>query len=136
VLNMVDIYYNLHKKVFSIRYKGKVIDHAKTITVLHPRFVVQPAGRAKVLRDKVKNVHAFVRTDSLWTTENVEVLSRFTPQNDLSSYIPKHSETIKYNPYLSDSFIVCSTGDAVHKADIAYLTIDKQNKPCINICTN
>ena len=85
----IEIYFNLHKKVFSIRNKGKVVEHATAVTVTYPKFIVQPAGRAKVLRDKVKNVHAFVS---------------------------------------------CDTGDAVYQAEIAYLTIDNDNKPCINIC--
>ena len=118
----VDIYFNLHKKVFSVRHKGKVIGHATALTVMNPKFVVQPAGRAKVLRDKVKNVHAFVRTDSMWTVEDdwycVEVYKK---------------ERVKYNPYMSDTFVSCATGDAIHKAEVAYLTIDNDNKPCINI---
>jgi hypothetical protein len=129
----IEIYFNLHKKVFSIRHKGKVIDHATTVTVLNPKFVVQPAGRAKVLRDRVKNVHAFVRTDSLWTTENVDTLSKLDPKDDLSSYIPTHVERVKYNPYMADTFVSCATGDAIHEAEMAYLAIDNQNKPCISI---
>ena len=129
----IEIYFNLHKKVFSIRHKGKVIDHATTVTVLNPKFVVQPAGRAKVLRDRVKNVHAFVRTDSLWTTENVDTLSKFFPEDDLSSYISTHTEGVKYNPYMADTFVSCATGDAIHEAEMAYLAIDNQNKPCISI---
>ena len=121
----VDIYFNLHKKVFSVRHKGKVIEHATALTVIDPKFVVQPAGRAKVLRDKVKNVHAFVRTDSMWTVEtdlNYEFCEQFLP-----------SERVKYNPYMADTFVSCATGDAIHKAEVAYLTIDNDNKPCINI---
>jgi len=120
----VDIYFNLHKKVFSVRHKGKVIGHATALTVMNPKFVVQPAGRAKVLRDKVKNVHAFVRT-WWWTVEtdlNYEFCEQFLP-----------SERVKYNPYMADTFVSCATGDAIHKAEVAYLTIDNDNKPCINI---
>jgi hypothetical protein len=135
----IEIYFNLHKKVFSIRHKGKVIDHATTVTVLNPKFVVQPAGRAKVLRDRVKNVHAFVRTDSQWTTEKLywlveQYLSKVDLKDDLPSCIPTtHVERVKYNPYMADTFVSCATGDAIHEADMAYLAIDNQNKPCISI---
>lgn len=121
----VEIYFNLHKKVYSVRHKGKVIEHATAVTVMDPKFVVQPAGRAKVLRDKVKNVHAFVRTDDMWTVEtdlNYEFCEPFLP-----------SERIKYNPYMADTFVSCATGDAIHKAEVAYLYIDKQNKPVIKV---
>ena len=121
----VDIYFNLHKKVFSVRKKGKVIQHATAMTVIEPKFVVQPAGRAKVLRDKVKNVHAFVRTNSMYTVDmelNYEFCEPFLP-----------SERVKYNPYMADTFVSCDTGDAIHEAKHAWLTIDNDNKPCINI---
>ena len=122
----IEIYFNLHKKVFSIRNKGKVVEHATAVTVTYPKFIVQPAGRAKVLRDKVKNVHAFVRTNSMWTVEtdlNYEFCEPFLPK-----------ERVKYNPYMAGTFVSCDTGDAVYQAEIAYLTIDNDNKPCINIC--
>jgi len=122
----IEIYFNLHKKVFSIRNKGKVVEHATAVTVIYPKFIVQPAGRAKVLRDKVKNVHAFVRTNSMWTVEtdlNYEFCEPFLPK-----------ERVKYNPYTAGTFVSCDTGDAVYQAEIAYLTIDNDNKPCINIC--
>ena len=120
----VDIYFNLHKKVFSVRHKGKVIGHATALTVMNPKFVVQPAGRAKVLRDKVKNVHAFVRT--WWWTVETDLNYKFCEQF-------LFSERVKYNPYMADTFVSCARGDAIHKAEVAYLTIDNDNKPCINI---
>ena len=121
----IEIYFNLHKKVFSIRNKGKVIEHATAVTVTYPKFIVQPAGRAKVLRDKVKNVHAFVRTNSMWTVEALTY-------EFCKPFLPK--ERVKYNPYTAGTFVSCDTGDAVDQAEIAYLTIDNDNKPCINIC--
>ena len=57
----VEIYFNLHKRVFSVRHKGRVIEHVESAIIRRPKFVVQAAGRAKVLREKKKNVHAFVR---------------------------------------------------------------------------
>ena len=65
----VQVYYNLHKKCLSIRYKGKVIEHAREVTLTDARFHVQPAGRARVLREKKKNVHAYVSgklKESFW----------------------------------------------------------------------
>jgi len=123
----VDIYFNLHKKVFSVRKKGKVIYHAIAVSVLDPKFVVQPSGRAKVLRDKVKNVHAFVRTHSIWVTWPKDI------KDDWYCEKVFEKERIKYNPYMADTFVSCDTGDAIHEAKHAWLTIDNDNKPCINI---
>ena len=60
----VEVYKNLHKDCFSVRQKGKVIDHVIWPEDLHltkATFVVQPGGRERVRREKVKNVHAFVK---------------------------------------------------------------------------
>lgn len=60
-----EIYYNLHKKTFSVRRGGKVHCHADFILIHEPRFVVQPAGQRRVRASGRKNVHAFVVADSL-----------------------------------------------------------------------
>ena len=57
----VEVYRNLHKKCWSVRQGGKVKVHTSYICLQAAEFVVQPAGREKVLREKKKNVHAFVR---------------------------------------------------------------------------
>ena len=59
----VDVYKNLHKDIWSVRNRktGRVITHKKLVHVRDASFVVQPAGRNKVLAEKRKNVHAFVR---------------------------------------------------------------------------
>ena len=61
----VEVYYNLHKNVFSVRHKGRVIQHTKMAVIKDAEYVVRPAGRAKVLREGKKNVHAFVRGEWL-----------------------------------------------------------------------
>ena len=66
----LEVYRNLHKKCFSVRRKGKVIEyiydsgmHRRRVELylINAQFVVQPAGRERVRREKRKNVHAFVR---------------------------------------------------------------------------
>ena len=116
----VEIYFNLHKKVFSVRHKGRVIKHVESAVIRRPKFVVQASGRAKVLREKKKNVHAFVRGEWLerW----------FVPETDLNS---NEYKTIKYNPYKADTFTINSTNEPIHNANWAFLTIDNQNKPSI-----
>ena len=59
----VEVYYNLHRHLFSIRHKGKVIGHRRYVSLSDVTFAVQPAGRKKVLETGQKNVHAFVRGD-------------------------------------------------------------------------
>lgn len=64
---LVEVYYNLHKKMYSIRDKktGLVVAHAETVALVSKgdTFVttkVSEAGRQRVLREKKKNVHAVI----------------------------------------------------------------------------
>ena len=61
----VEVYFNLHKKTFSVRScrTGRVIHHTDKVHIANPEFVVRKAGRERVLREGKKNVHAFVRGD-------------------------------------------------------------------------
>jgi hypothetical protein len=57
----VDAYRNLHKGCISVRKGGRVQKCSQKVALLTPKFVVGAGGRARVLREKRKNVHAFVR---------------------------------------------------------------------------
>ena len=57
----IEIYFNLHKKTWSVRQEGKVVQHTNFICVRDPQYVVRKTGKEKVRREKRKNVHAFVR---------------------------------------------------------------------------
>lgn len=59
----VDAYRNLHKSCISVRKGGLVQKCSPKVALLMPKFVVGEGGRARVLREKRKNVHAFVRGD-------------------------------------------------------------------------
>ena len=92
----VDVYRNLHKACYSVRSRepgdlyGRVLYHLDDVLVWNAKFVVQEKGRAKVLKTKRKNVHAFVR--------GTYVPGRnFPPWLDVG--LP-----VTYNPYISDKF--------------------------------
>ena len=59
----VEVYFNLHKHVFSVRSarSGRVILHTDRVHIRNPEFVVRQGGRQRVLKERKKNVHAFVR---------------------------------------------------------------------------
>jgi len=121
----VEVYFNLPRKIWSVRdlSTGLVVDHVDEITIQDPVFVVQPAGRAKVLREGRKNVHAVVRG------ERIE-----RPQVDASGGVP-----VYYNPYkcctacgtlelcagldtCRATFITKPEGGAIHGAALATLS--------------
>ena len=97
----VQVYYNLHKKCLSVRKRGLVVDHVRSILLKDAKFVVQPAGRKKVIKEKRKNVHAYV------SGERVAVAS-----------FDGKSERITYNPYKNKSFVSVETGKPVYSKDI------------------
>ena len=101
----VDVYRNLHKNVWSVRNRatGRVRQYADKFVVRNAKFVVQPAGRAKVLREQRKNVHAFVR--GTYGTPHFHGLNR-----------DRYSIEVSYNPYKAGSFLD-TDGNEVHSSD-------------------
>ena len=86
----VEIYRNLHKGCLSVRHNGRVIRHllhGERLTLEDVSLVVGKAGRERVLREKRKNVHAFIRGT---------VAALLGPPRGM----PLH-----YNPYTTDSWL-------------------------------
>lgn len=105
----VFIYFNLHKKLFSLKdWKTKrVTGHADTFILQDVEFKVSAKGRARVLREKCKNVHAGLRG-------KVIVTNSFQPTWFFENN--KDFVELTYNPYKYDSFVVKSTGQPITHA--------------------
>ena len=99
----VEVYRNLHKKCWSVRQGGKVKVHTSYICLQDVKFVVQPAGREKVLREQKKNVHAFVKGYLI----SAKKMNRLTAK--MSSWT---MDAITYNPYKHPHF-TCGEFEAV-----------------------
>lgn len=98
----VEVYRNLHKKCWSVRQGGKVKVHTSYICLQAAEFVVQPAGREKVLREQKKNVHAFVRG----------YLISAKTMNRLNKDIEWTMDAVTYNPY-KHPYFTCGEFEAV-----------------------
>ena len=105
----VEVYFNLHKKTFSVRSakSGKVLLHTDEVHIENPEFVVRQSGRNRVLSEGRKNVHAFVRGDATFF--------RYTNRPML--------DTLTYNPYKYVSFVDKKTEEPVYKASRAWLSV-------------
>ena len=57
----VEVYKNLHRNCWSVRQRGIVRFHTHAIVLKQCQFKVSEAGRQRVLREKRKNVHAFIK---------------------------------------------------------------------------
>lgn len=102
----VMVYYNLHKKTFSIQYKGLVIAHADYVKLNNVEFRVRQGGMEKVRAEMSKNVHAFVIGDL------VDFITY--PSTDIPS--ASSSKSITYDPYKYDTFVYRDTEEPVTNA--------------------
>lgn len=109
----VEVYKNLHNGLMSVREcGGRVLTHEHAVYLAAPRFVVQPAGRQKVLREQRKNVHAFVRGQCLGFS-----------QGNLVGYEGYEDwKQATYNPYKFDSFVDRDTQKPLDYAVAAVVT--------------
>lgn len=59
---LVEVYRNLHTGRWSVRdaASGRVVAHADAVTLADARFTVREGGRQRVLRERRKNVHAWI----------------------------------------------------------------------------
>ena len=110
----VEVYYNLHKNLFSVRHKGRVIMHTYDVHIMNPTYVVRPAGRAKVIAEGKKNVHAFIRGEMC---EEIFGLDGGT--------------SVTYNPYKYNSFVNKSTEAPIYQSKVAVLHKPDQGAPTI-----
>lgn len=117
----VKVYRNLHLKAWSIMavdgpYKGKVIAHADWIGLWGPKFIVNEAGRQRVLREGKKNVHAFVRG----TISDYRINGRLVKLQQLT----------RYNPYRGPGFVYIDkdTGETLPLTAGAHITLDERKQ--------
>jgi len=114
------IYWNLHKHKFSIVQGGLVVRHLELFELEDVTFHVQPAGNAKVRKQKRKNVHAYLKG------------------MPCSHVLTDEIGEAKYNPYKDNSFVMVDSGEPVHKADHvmleSYFNKDEgRRKPIITV---
>jgi hypothetical protein len=85
------VYWNLHRKCWSIRQKGLVVAHVEQFAAVVTDWRVQPAGRDRVRAQRRKNVHAYA-------------VVRFDEPVSLSGSCL--GLKVVYNPYCDDVFRV------------------------------
>jgi hypothetical protein len=104
----VEVYYNLHKRCLSIRHRGKVIEHAKSVILRNANFRVQPAGRERVLNKSAKMFTLMWR--AIWW-------KAFGSLNSPQTRIWKHKQAVTYNPYKHKTFVDIRTGEASDRSE-------------------
>ena len=101
----VKVYWNLHRKCFSVQQDGLVKAHLNRVYLHNVKFKVSEAGRQRVIKEQRKNVHAFA----------IGVIG--PPSFELWG---KDSVSVSYNPYKYSTFVT-SEGESIHSAPMACL---------------
>lgn len=113
----VMVYYNLHKHTFSITLQGKVVKYADYVKLSDVEFRVRSGGKERVIKEKKKNVHAFVIGNLLdfcdYPCENI-------PEET-------NDNIITYNPYKYDSFVRKDNEEPIFNANEIDM-INRRNK--------
>jgi hypothetical protein len=104
----VDCYRNINKpEIFSIRQqagenKDKVTGYSKVVLLKNPSIKLSENSRQRVLKEKRKNVHAFVRGNLLG------IANALTPEQAEMA-----TARISYSPYRGMHFFDRNTGESV-----------------------
>ena len=135
----VRVYYNLHKKCFSIQdYKtGLVTKHASRLFLTNAMFVVRKSGNERVRSEGKKNVHAFVNgivnDKQDYTKVGVSYKVRYNPyEMDYFHYERIVNNKPKWLPvdnhWIGDVYLFIENGKPVMYADIDKLSATSSTK--------
>lgn len=125
----VRIYYNLKKAVWSVLamegpLKGRVVAHAKGVCLTEARTIVSKAGRERVLREKQKNVHAYIEGE-LQAIQSPHMryyearIAEYVPVvSDVEQMVPGHYGELRYNPYKAAHFYWDHNGESSEHHDL------------------
>ena len=103
------IYRNLHTKTFSVRFDGLVIEHPTLFVGTGVIFKVNQGGRDRVIREKRKNVHAYV------VVNDYAAFSGNSGRHFIEKI--KNMNEVTYNPYKYDTFVVKKTSKPIFNAE-------------------
>ena len=109
-LQRVRVHRNIRTGTWSIAIKTpkgwRVRGHATSVELLDARCHVSKAGRARVLREQCKNVHAYI--EGLIDLRNMQ-------STEGAAFPYGNAERISYNPYKAGTFTT-SDGEPVYDA--------------------
>lgn len=116
----VHVYWNFHKKLFSVKHKGIVVAHNKSLILINPEFRVGEGGRQRVIKEESKNVHAYAVGELVEQEKFVKTLQ---------FVIDQFGTEVTYDPYKYETFVKRIDLSPVFSASFAYLnTVDDRAK--------
>lgn len=124
----VFVYFNLHRKCFSIKAleganKGRVVAHSDKVLLSDGVFKVSEAGRQRVLRERKKNVHAGVVGQWVGSLDDELTIDRITTIG----------RPVTYNPYKYSTFVYLYGEHPVGRTRLVALTVNENKRSHINV---
>lgn len=124
----VFVYFNLHRKCFSIKAlegpnKGRVVAHSDKVLLSDGVFKVSEAGRQRVLRERKKNVHAGVVGQ--WDETGTDLIS--------IDRVTINGTPITYNPYKYDTFVHLYGEHPIKTGRLVALSVSENKRSHINV---
>jgi hypothetical protein len=124
----VFVYFNLHRKLFSIKalegdMKGRVIAHRQQVLLNDATFKVSEAGRQRVIRERRKNVHAGV--SGTWFGDD-------DVQGRTIAFTTINGSAIMYNPYRYSTFVHLYGEHPITSARLVALNVSDSKRPSIH----
>ncbi len=109
----VEVYRNLKFRdriVYSVRdaKTGLVLGHAENLLLSRCKFIVRQVGRERVLREKKKNVHAWIE-------------GSFGIIHCGDDMIFNDGIGVRYNPYTNSEFEMADCGEPIYKANVVWI---------------
>lgn len=126
----VFVYFNLHKKVWSLKARGgaknaRVLAHADHVQLKNVEFKVSEAGRQRVLAEKQKNVHAGLVGELVDLEGDLTEAGRAAGLAELAGNVePLDGDRISYNPYKHPWFFRISDTQPAQKASAVSMHAD------------
>lgn len=112
---MIEVYRNLRYKnrTWSVKSKRtkRVVARKELVLIKNPTFIVRESGRQRVLKEKRKNVHAFVL--GTWVRDKAIIDLLMSKKNIM--------KLVTYNPYKNAFFNEVQSGLSVMSSGWALL---------------
>lgn len=128
---IVRVYKNLHRDCYSVLTKRRDCDdepkrwllynkHCRNLILTSCKFHVREGGRQRVIKQRKKNVHAYIEGELIFYGCNSKLSS--DEAIDFRRFFAKENtkEKISYNPY-EDPFFVDKNGNPVYDEQMLYL---------------
>lgn len=109
---IVEVYRNLHNGRWSIRDARTklVLAHADNVRLIGAEFIVNDAGRQRVIREKKKNVHAFIKGAYMGAPTKRRTVA----------------QEVTYNPYKNGQFYLKDFDKSIYCSSRVHLTSEKK----------